>query len=84
VNLLFRLVLDAGWNAVGIGGAEALQWAKGAGHGGHRLEMETEAAPLSLPAGIDDSRPSLDQRLRLERTPSAWRFAKETLDFFKA
>jgi hypothetical protein len=45
VDLLFRLVSVAGWIVVRKGGAGVLRRGFGAGHGGHRPELETEVAP---------------------------------------
>jgi hypothetical protein len=52
-----------------------------ASHGGRRTEWEEVTVPLFFFIGINTSRPSLDQGLRLEDTLSVMSFIKEPLHF---
>jgi hypothetical protein len=82
VYFLFRLELVAGRVVVRKGGAEALRRAHGVGHGDRRPELGLMAGVIPLSPGMNGDRPILDQRPRLELTPSRGKIHKEPLGFW--
>jgi hypothetical protein len=66
---------------VGVGGAEELRRGGHGGHGGRRPDLRWMAGVGTVGLKMNLSRPSCDQRMRLDHTPSRGKFVKETLSF---